>query len=362
MTVIDMSSAATGAVPAQRPQPEPSAKGAVYRIDAGGGSEIIWEFRDDQPFDLLVEDGGSLLVATGNAGKIYRLAGEPWRAMLLTRFDAQQITAMLGAGSVRYFATSNPAHVVRVDAGRAADGLFLSEARDAGTVASWGTLTWRAIQTAPGAVQISTRSGNTPVPDDTWSEWAGPYQRADGDAVKSPPARHLQWKAVLKGQAGDVSGPALVSMSIAYFQQNRRPRVSSITVYPPGIVFQKPYPTGEADIAGLGEVPPEARVPVFSAPLGGAAQSPSAGPAARPPHVPEGVAGVRVEGRRRERRSTAVRPLLSAGGRRRMEEPAARLDGSDRGLGHDVGPGRDLRPEDRRHRRGEQPPRNGPGR
>jgi len=278
MTVIDTSSAATGAVPAQRPQPAPSAKGAVYRIDAGGASETIWEFRDDQPFDLLVEDGGSLLVATGNAGKIYRLVGEPWRAMLLTRFDAQQITAMLGAGSVRYFATSNPAHVVRVDAGRAADGHFLSDVRDAGTVASWGTLTWRAIQAAPGAVQISTRSGNTPVPDDTWSEWAGPYQRADGDAVKSPPARHLQWKAVLKGQAGDLSGPALVSLSIAYVQQNRRPRVTSITVYPPGIVFQKPYPTGEADIAGLGEVPPEARVPVFSAPLGGAAPSPSAGP------------------------------------------------------------------------------------
>jgi hypothetical protein len=279
VTVIDTSSAASGAVPSQRPQAEPAAKGAVYRIDAGGGSDLIWEFRDDQPFDLLVEDGGSVLVATGSAGKIYRLAGEPWRAMLLTRFDAQQITAMLGAGAVRYFATSNPAHVVRVDAGRAADGQFHSDAKDAGTVAAWGTLTWRAIQAAPGAVQISTRSGNTPVPDDTWSDWAGPYQRADGEAVTSPPARYLQWKAVLKGQAGETSGPALVSMSLAYLQRNLRPRVTSITVYPPGIVFQKPYPTGEADIAGLADVPPEARVPVFSAPLGGAAPSPSAGPA-----------------------------------------------------------------------------------
>ena len=279
VTVIDTSSAASGAVPPQRPQAEPAAKGAVYRIDAGGGSDLIWEFRDDQPFDLLVEDGGSVLVATGSTGKIYRLAGEPWRAMLLTRFDAQQITAMLGAGSMRYFATSNPAHVVRVDAGRAADGQFLSDAKDAGTVAAWGTLTWRAIQAAPGAVQISTRSGNTPVPDDTWSDWAGPYQRADGEPITSPPARYLQWKAVLKGQAADTSGPALVSMSLAYLQRNLRPRVTSITVYPPGIVFQKPYPTGEADIAGLADVPPEARVPVFSAPLGGAAQSPASGPA-----------------------------------------------------------------------------------
>jgi hypothetical protein len=279
VTVIDASSAASGPVPAQRTQPEPAAKGAVYRIVPDGGSELIWEFRDDQPFDVLVEDGGSLLVSTGSAGKIYRLAGEPWRTMLLTRFDAQQVTAMLGTGAVRYFATSNPAHIVRVDAGRAADGQYLSDAKDAGTVAAWGALTWKAIQAGAGAVLVSTRSGNTPVPDETWSEWAGPYERADGDAVKSPPARYLQWRAVLKNQGGSADGPVLVSLNIAYLQRNLRPRVAAITVYPPGIVFQKPYPTGEADIAGLGDAPPEARVPVFSAPLGGATQPPSAGPA-----------------------------------------------------------------------------------
>ena len=96
-------------------------------------------------------------MATGNAGKIYRLGGEPWRAMLLTRFDAQQVTALLGAGSLRYFATANPSHIVRLEAGRAADGQYLSEAKDAGTVATWGTLTWQAVQA--GAVQISTRVG-----------------------------------------------------------------------------------------------------------------------------------------------------------------------------------------------------------
>lgn len=279
VTVIDTSSAAGGAVPPQRSQPEPAAKGAVYRIDARGASDIIWEFRDDQPYDLLIEDAGSVLVATGSAGKIYRLAGDPWRAMLLTRFDAQQVTSMLGTGSVRYFATSNPAHVVRVDAGRAAEGRYLSEAKDAGTVATWGALTWKAANDEGGAVQIATRSGNTPVPDDTWSDWSAPYAQADGETVKSPPARYLQWRAVLKARPGDTADPALVSMSLAYLQRNSRPRVTAITVYPPGIVFQKPYPTGDAEIAGLGDAPPDERVPMFSAPLGAVTQPPSAGPA-----------------------------------------------------------------------------------
>lgn len=279
VTVIDTSASAGGATPAQRAPAHPAAKGGVYRIDAGGANELIWEFHDDQPFDLAVEDDGSLVVATGNGGKIYRLAGEPWRAMLVTRVDAQQVTSILAAGTARYFATSNPAHIVRVDSGRAAEGQYLSEVKDAGTVASWGTLTWRAIESAPGQVQILTRSGNTAVADDTWSDWDGPYHFADGEHVKSPPARYLQWKAVLKGQQADKAGPVLVSLSMAYLQRNLRPRVISILVYPPGTVFQKPYPTGEPEIVGMEDVPGEERLPGFSAPLGSAAQSTPAGPA-----------------------------------------------------------------------------------
>jgi len=279
ITVIDMPPATAGSTQAPRPPAPVTAKGAVYRIDASGGADVIWEFRDDQPFDLSIEDDGSVLVATGNTGKLYRLAGDPWRAMLVTRLGGQQVTSILATGSTRYFATSNPARVVRVDEGRAAEGTYVSEAKDAGTVASWGTLSWRAIEAAPGRVQISTRSGNTSVPDETWSEWSGPYEHADGETAKSPSARYFQWKAVLRATAGDKTGPVLVSLSVAYLQRNLRPRVTGITVHPPGIVFQKPYPTGEPEIAGMGDVPSEARAPMFSFPLGAGSAAFSAGPA-----------------------------------------------------------------------------------
>jgi sugar lactone lactonase YvrE len=279
ITVIDMPPATAGSTQAPRPPAPVTAKGAVYRIDASGGADVIWEFRDDQPFDLSIDDDGSVLVATGNTGKLYRLGGDPWRAMLVTRLGGQQVTSILAAGPTRYFATSNPAHVVRVDESRAAEGTYLSEAKDAGTVASWGTLTWRAIEPAPGRVRIATRSGNTSVPDETWSEWSGPYEHADGEAAKSPPARYFQWRAVLSATAGDKSGPVLVSLSVAYLQRNLRPRVTGITVHPPGIVFQKPYPAGEPEIAGMGDVPSEARAPMFSSPLGAGSASSSTGPA-----------------------------------------------------------------------------------
>ena len=40
-------------------------------------------------------------------------------------------------------------------------------------------------------------------------------------------------------------------MSSAYLPRNIRPQVTSITVHPPGVVFQKPYSSGETEIAGL---------------------------------------------------------------------------------------------------------------
>jgi hypothetical protein len=42
-------------------------------------------------------------------------------------------------------------------------------------------------------------------------------------------------------------------VTAAYLQRNLRPNVRSITVHPPGIVFQKPFSTGEPDLAGFGD-------------------------------------------------------------------------------------------------------------
>jgi len=43
----------------------------------------------------------------------------------------------------------------------------------------------------------------------------------------------------------------LTSVTAAYLQRNLRPVVRSITVHPPGIVFQKPFTTGDPELAGF---------------------------------------------------------------------------------------------------------------
>jgi hypothetical protein len=275
MSVVEgpTSTAGTGTPSAGRPPRRP-ARGAIYRIRPDGLWDSVWETGDDAPYDLLVEDGGSLLVGTGTEGKIFRLSGDPARATLLARASARQITALLRDRSGRIvLATSNPGKVFALSSAPARRGTYESDIRDAGTVASWGAIRWRANGRA-GQVQIVTRSGNTATPDETWSVWSKSYTNADGEQIASPNARYLQWRATLSSDAG--AGPVLTSVTAAYLPRNLRPEVVSITVHPPGAVFQRPFSTGEMEIAGFEENTSDGRPPTQSA----------AAPAAQPASPP----------------------------------------------------------------------------
>src|SRR5262249_25523862 len=45
-------------------------KGAVYRINPDGVWDQLWESRDDSPYDVAFDQGGSLIIGTGNKGKL----------------------------------------------------------------------------------------------------------------------------------------------------------------------------------------------------------------------------------------------------------------------------------------------------
>jgi sugar lactone lactonase YvrE len=260
----------TQPMPASAPSRSGPSAGALFRIVPDGASDLIWESREDLPYDVAFEPNGSLLVATGNKGKIYRLSGDPYQPTLVARANAQQVTSLLPEREGRIVvATSNPGRVLRLSATRADRGTYISDVRDAQTVAMWGTIKWQ--EGGGGRVEISTRSGNTRTPDETWSEWTSPYNDRDGSPITSPRARYLQWRAVLNSTRGE--SPFLTSVTAAYLPRNLRPRVTSITIHPPGTVFQRPFPT-DPEIAGFEGDLPERR---GAASQGGGLAAPSLG-------------------------------------------------------------------------------------
>ncbi|MGE0450154.1 MAG: hypothetical protein AB7Q29_11295 [Vicinamibacterales bacterium] len=233
-------------------------KGAVYRVEPNGLWDLLWDSREDLPYDLAVE-GEALVVGTGDKGKIYRLEGDPLRATLIARAPAQQVTSLYREpGGRLLFATANPGKISRLSADHASTGVYQSEVQDAQIVSAWGTIMWRGTTAAGTRIDVSTRSGNTEAPDDTWSAWSAPYA-ASGAQIASPNARFLQWRATLGGSSN--ATPTLTSVTAAYLPRNLRPQVRSVTVHQPGIVFQKPYSTGDPDLAGFdNQTTPERRL------------------------------------------------------------------------------------------------------
>jgi sugar lactone lactonase YvrE len=224
-------------------------KGAVLRILPSGEIDTLWSSAEEIPHSLVAEDGG-VLVGTGNKGQVYRVRDDRTWSMLAS-FPAEQVTSLLRtpAGAI-HLATSNPGRVYTIEARPAPTGTFVSKVKDTETVSTWGRVRWEGLAPAGTRIEVMSRSGNTGTPDATWTAWSRPYARAEGEPLASESARFLQLKMVLTGGAD--ATPILDTLTAAYLQRNLRPQIQSVTVHPPGEIFQKPISiTGETEILGL---------------------------------------------------------------------------------------------------------------
>ena len=236
-----------------RSTPEPArmglTKGAVLRVSPTGEVDSLWSSTEDTPHSLLALARGAL-VGTGDKGKLYEVRDDRTWTMVAS-FSAEQVTALQrGDGAETLIATANPGRIHALSAAPGTHGSFSSKPKDTETVSGWGRLRWEATTPAGTSIEIQTRSGNTGTPDTTWSPWSAAYKDSVGSGVTSERARFLQVRAALSGRDG--VSPVLASVTTPYLQRNLRPQIATITVHPPGEVFQKPLAiTGEIEILGF---------------------------------------------------------------------------------------------------------------
>lgn len=206
---------------------------AVYRISPEGVAKNLWNSRQDRIHSMLLEASGSLLIGTGDRGRVYRLADDGTRTLLL-QVEPAQITAMLTAPNEQYlFTTSNAGTLQMLSAGGREKGEYLSEVIDANVPAQWGAANW--LQSGEGQARLFTRSGNTGKPDKTWSDWAAVQGPSTGGAITSPGARFLQWK--LEMTANGKNTATIKRVQVSYLQKNVAPEIAAINIYNPGDAF-----------------------------------------------------------------------------------------------------------------------------
>ncbi len=192
-------------------------KGSLWRFDGSGGHPERMMHHDDFHYlSLAIDDRGTPYVGTGAEGRVYSV-DDAHVVSLVADTDERQVGAIGLAGRTRFVLGSDPAAFHRILSVGGADAVWTSKTLDAGLRARFGHLTWRGT----GALEVSTRSGDTQTPDTAWSAWSGPV--AEGAAIQSPAGRYVQVRARLKDAAATIAG-----VTLAFRTENLRAVVTEV--------------------------------------------------------------------------------------------------------------------------------------
>jgi hypothetical protein len=224
----------------------------IYRIAADGSPSRLLGLKEDVVYALAYH-AGSLLAATGNRGRVYRVdtavAGQFTDVAHLEASQGMAFTA--GAGGL-LVVTSNSGKVFRMSDKAPANATYTSEVFDAQGFSQWGRV--ELLPEGASGFDVFVRSGNVESPLMGWSDWA---PVAKSGAVTVPGGRFAQWKAVL--HAGDVE-----SVGLNYLQKNVAPVVDDVMVQPGARVVANPAVAQNQTVQLSFPVAANPNVPVFA--------------------------------------------------------------------------------------------------
>ena len=201
----------------------------IYRIVPDSSVTTWWTCGESAVFALAAQ-GQGMLAATGNRAGLYRLSGAEQAGTLFLPPQGQ-LTALLVQGDAIYAAASNPAALWRLGGAVAERGILKSPPFDAKRLARFGHVVWRG---EGGKIGLALRSGNSPTPDTTWSEWSGGDVATEGAAVNVPVGRYAQWRVSL-----GKSDQRVNSVEVSWREVNQPPHIDALEVAPQGVGFRE---------------------------------------------------------------------------------------------------------------------------
>ncbi len=207
--------------------PPKISKSGVVKIQLNGMIKNIWQSNSDQVQSIALMEDQTLLVGTGDKGRLFKFDTQDERTYLL-KFEASQVVALKpGVAGRILIATSNLGKIFQLEPEFEKQGAYESEVFDVQTLTLWGSIQWEEQLAAGCNVKLFCRSGNTEQQNSTWSPWT---EVAKGDAIKSPAARFIQWKLeLLTNRRSDT--PKIKNIKLSYLQQNLPPEILSITIH-----------------------------------------------------------------------------------------------------------------------------------
>ncbi len=215
----------------------PGGKGAVYRYYPDRGMKQLLALKQATILSLSGDEQNGFFLGTDDQGKVYQIW--PTRDEFLLGYSlapGKVVSFAGGKSGLAWIGTAQPARLFKV---KEASGTasYQSKILDSQFPSHWGRVEWRG----QGKVKFQTRSGNTPIEDQSWSNW----EEVEGPdlKIKSPAGRYIQFRAEWPGN----EQMELSRVEISFLNFNQAQSVTDLKVDLPNNSGDSRRPMPEGD-------------------------------------------------------------------------------------------------------------------
>jgi hypothetical protein len=220
----------------EKPEEAPREKSVLYCLHTNGIVEKIWASGTEYIYSVFFDKKkNSVIIGTGDSGRVYSVKKDGSFAIIYESDSAQVFKIAgngKGAGSGYTLITNNTAAITGIEDTPNNKGIYYSDVYDLEIQAKLGRLYWGAETGAQTEVLLFIRTGNSNVPDSTWTEWSAPFTDSENSLLNIPDCRYFQLKAVLNSKSAAES-PYLERFQVYYIQSNLGPQLKKIEVKKP---------------------------------------------------------------------------------------------------------------------------------
>ncbi|MDX2268537.1 MAG: hypothetical protein NW208_10560 [Bryobacter sp.] len=188
-------------------------RSAIYRLNADLTVDPLYITKEESIFDLAWH-AEKIHFVSDQRGRVYRLDA-PRQASLLLESGEQELSRLQFYNGTWLGLSSTAGRLLEFPQVVAGEGEYESPVHEAPALAKWGRLEFEG----EGKFTWQARTGNTVLPDETWSAWANLADMR----IAAPTAKYAQWRLRSEGAF------ALRKVAVHYLPRNQAPQVKSIT-------------------------------------------------------------------------------------------------------------------------------------
>ncbi|MCS7167116.1 MAG: WD40 repeat domain-containing protein [Gemmatales bacterium] len=201
----------------------------VYAIHSDGS--VREALRERAMIMALVPwDNRSLIVATAGQGQVFELDSAHQSRWELVRLEYPQVTAACRRrdGSV-VFACGEPGRLFLMQPGYLREGTLVSDILDMRQVSRLRRVSWTATLPQGTCLRLALRTGNTTIPDETWTAWSSEITDPDRPLPEIAPGRFAQYRLTLTTEV-PYRTPIVHRISLGYKNVNLAPELTALEV------------------------------------------------------------------------------------------------------------------------------------